>query len=65
MTGDEKYQARAASAVATFQKYLRIPTGGYAGIRDITEPDPKAASYINITESFWFAETLKYLCVFC
>ena len=58
-TGDLKYQTRAASAVASFQKYLRVPTGGYAGIRDITKSD--ALSYIDDTESFWYAEVLKYL----
>ena len=58
-TGDLKYQTRAASAVASFQKYLRITTGGYAGIWDITKPN--ALTYIDDTESFWYAEVLKYL----
>ncbi|KAF9653536.1 glycoside hydrolase family 47 protein [Thelephora ganbajun] len=57
-TGDLKYQVRAAGAVANFQKYLRIPTG-YAGIWDIAKPN--AISYIDITESFWYAEVLSYL----
>lgn len=58
-TGDQKYQIRAATAMENFQEYLQIPTGGYAGIWDITQPDAK--SHIDITESFWFAEVLKYL----
>ena len=58
-TGDLKYQTRAASAVASFRKYLRITTGGYAGIWDITKPN--ALTYIDDTESFWYAEVLKYL----
>ena len=45
--------------MANFQKYLRIPTGGYAGIWDVTQPI--ATSHIDITESFWYAEVLKYL----
>ena len=60
-TGDQKYQARAARTVANFKKYLEVPTGGYAGIWDITEPND--ISRIDITESFWYAEVLKYLWV--
>ena len=59
MTGDQKYQVRAASAMANFQKYLQIPTGGYGGIWDITSPN--VTSHIDLTESFWYAEALKYL----
>ena len=59
VTGDQEYQRRAASAMASFQKYLKVPTGGYVGIYDISKPDQ--ISYINITESFWYAEVLKYL----
>jgi hypothetical protein len=45
--------------VENFQKHLKIPTGGYAGIWDVTIP--VAISHIDITESFWYAEVLKYL----
>lgn len=45
--------------MASFRKYLQISTGGYAGIWDVTQPS--ALSYIDATESFWYAEVLKYL----
>ncbi|KAG6819563.1 hypothetical protein H0H93_010728 [Arthromyces matolae] len=55
-TGDTKYLDRAASAVASFNKYLQTPTG-YAGLNDVTNP---SLGLIDDTESFWFAEVLKY-----
>ncbi|KAG6896909.1 hypothetical protein C0992_005311 [Termitomyces sp. T32_za158] len=56
-TGDTKYLDRAASAVASFNKFLQTPTG-YAGINDVNNV---ANGLIDDTESFWFAEVLKYL----
>ena len=58
ITGDTKYVERAASAVASFNKFLRVSTGGYAGISDVNN---QQTSLIDETESFWFAEVLKYL----
>lgn len=57
VTGDKKYLDRAASAIASFKKYLSTPTG-YAGINDVNDVN---TSKIDDTESFWFAEVLKYL----
>ncbi|KAJ8082828.1 hypothetical protein PM082_008684 [Marasmius tenuissimus] len=58
-TGDRKYLDRAASAVASFNKYLPAKkTGGFAGLNDVDDP---SAGQIDDTESFWFAEVLKYL----
>lgn len=57
MTGDPKYLDRAASAVDSFNKFLKTPTG-FAGIDDVN--DVKTTK-IDDTESFWFAEVLKYL----
>ncbi|KNZ78343.1 putative mannosyl-oligosaccharide alpha-1,2-mannosidase 1B [Termitomyces sp. J132] len=56
-TGDTKYLDRAASAVASFDKFLQTPTG-YAGINDVNNV---ANGLVDDTESFWFAEVLKYL----
>ncbi|KAG5328451.1 hypothetical protein C0989_010428, partial [Termitomyces sp. Mn162] len=58
-TGDTKYLDRAASAVASFDKFLQTPTG-YAGINDVNNV---ANGLVDDTESFWFAEVLKYLSV--
>ncbi|KAG7095365.1 hypothetical protein E1B28_006124 [Marasmius oreades] len=58
-TGDTKYLDRAASAIDSFNKYLPAPkTGGYAGLNDVDDP---SQGLIDDTESFWFAEVLKYL----
>ncbi|TFK34475.1 glycoside hydrolase family 47 protein [Crucibulum laeve] len=57
VTGDSKYLDRAASAIDSFNKFLQTPTG-FAGINDINDPN---TSKIDDTESFWFAEVLKYL----
>jgi mannosyl-oligosaccharide alpha-1,2-mannosidase len=60
VTGDVKYLDRAASAIKSFQTYLKAPAG-YAGIQDVNNP---SAGQIDDTESFWYAEVLKYLCGF-
>ncbi|KAF5318211.1 hypothetical protein D9758_018546 [Tetrapyrgos nigripes] len=58
-TGDTKYLARAASAVESFKKILHVQSsGGYSGINDVNNA---TVSRIDNTESFWFAEVLKYL----
>ncbi|KAF8068875.1 glycoside hydrolase family 47 protein [Lyophyllum atratum] len=56
-TGDSKYLDRAASAIDSFNKFLRTPTG-FAGLNDVNNAN---TSKIDDTESFWFAEVLKYL----
>lgn len=59
VTGDTKYLDRAASAVASFNKFLQTPTG-FASINDVNNP---GNTRFDDCESFWFAEVLKYLCV--
>ncbi|KAG5635310.1 hypothetical protein H0H81_011772, partial [Sphagnurus paluster] len=56
-TGDTKYLQRAASAIDSFNKYLRTPTG-FAGVWNVHDAK---SDKIDDTESFWFAEVLKYL----
>ncbi|KAG6811843.1 hypothetical protein H0H92_005575 [Tricholoma furcatifolium] len=56
-TGDTKYLDRAASAIKSFNTYLQTPTG-FAGINDV---DDTTQGLIDDTESFWFAEVMKYL----
>jgi len=57
VTGDSKYLDRAASAINSFNQFLQTPTG-FAGLNDVN--DVKSTK-IDDTESFWFAEVLKYL----
>ncbi|CAE6424909.1 unnamed protein product [Rhizoctonia solani] len=57
-TGDIKYQKRARAALLSIEKYCKVG-GGYVGIDDVRLA--KQESYINQTETFLFAEVLKYL----
>ncbi|KAI0261584.1 glycoside hydrolase family 47 protein [Gloeopeniophorella convolvens] len=56
-TGNPTYLDRARSAVESFKTYLNTSTG-FAGIQDVNSKNP---TKIDDTESFWFAEVLKYL----
>ncbi|KAH9003485.1 seven-hairpin glycosidase [Lactarius hatsudake] len=58
VTGDRKYLDRARSAVKSFNTYLKTSTGGFAGITDVNN---QQATQDDETQSFWFAEVLKYL----
>ena len=62
LTGDTKYLDRAASAVASFQKFLAAPVG-FAGIWNVSDTVTSDDNFINDSESFWYAEVLKYLYV--
>ncbi|CAE6457287.1 unnamed protein product [Rhizoctonia solani] len=57
-TGDIKYQQRAHAALMSIEKYCKVD-GGYVGIGDVRLVEQ--AFYINQTETFLFAEVLKYL----
>ncbi|KAI0277917.1 seven-hairpin glycosidase [Russula aff. rugulosa BPL654] len=57
VTGNQTYLERARSAIKSFNKYLSTPTG-FAGINDVNS---RNTTQIDETESFWFAEVLKYL----
>ncbi|KAJ7078557.1 glycoside hydrolase family 47 protein [Mycena belliarum] len=57
ITGDTKYLDRAAAAIKSFNTFLRV-NNAYASLNDV---DNTGAGRIDITESFWFAEVLKYL----
>ncbi|XP_006463334.1 hypothetical protein AGABI2DRAFT_194180 [Agaricus bisporus var. bisporus H97] len=57
VTGDTKYLDRAASALRSFATYLAV-NDAYAPIQDVNDPN---SMKIDDLESFWFAETLKYL----
>jgi mannosyl-oligosaccharide alpha-1,2-mannosidase len=57
VTGDTKYLDRAASAIASFNKYLSTAVV-FACLNDV---DDTTQGFIDDMESFWFAEVLKYL----
>jgi len=59
VTGDTKYLDRAALAITKFEQHLKVQeTGGYAGLYDV---DDTNSQRVDDTESFWYAEVLKYL----
>lgn len=57
-TGDAKYLERAKSALDSFNRVL-IVNNAYAGINDVN--NKAGGGFIDDTESFFFAEVLKYL----
>ncbi|EIM88924.1 seven-hairpin glycosidase [Stereum hirsutum FP-91666 SS1] len=59
-TGDTKYLDRAAAAVDSFQKFLKVDTG-YIGLNDVNDVSGDPGNLVDDTASFWFAEVLKYL----
>lgn len=56
-TGSTKYLDRAVAALQTLNQHLRLPTG-YPGLQNVNKVN---GGFYDDTESFWFAETLKYL----
>ncbi|THV01974.1 seven-hairpin glycosidase [Dendrothele bispora CBS 962.96] len=58
-TGDTKYLDRAAQAISSFEKYLKVDEG-FAGLTNVDDNSANATK-VDDMESFWFAEVLKYL----
>ena len=59
ITGKEMYREQGRKILESFNKYSKVESGGYTTIDDVTN-----ASHVrprNMQESFWSAETLKYL----
>ncbi|XP_053201986.1 endoplasmic reticulum mannosyl-oligosaccharide 1,2-alpha-mannosidase-like [Panonychus citri] len=59
LTKDQQYRDQGWQIFQSFNKYCKIPTGGYTSIGDVR--DSKHVRPKDHQESFWFAETLKYL----
>ncbi|XP_053328483.1 endoplasmic reticulum mannosyl-oligosaccharide 1,2-alpha-mannosidase [Spea bombifrons] len=58
-TGDTKYQDWGWEILQNFNKYTRVPTGGFTSINNVqspSHPEPR-----DKMESFFLGETLKYL----
>ncbi|XP_041956871.1 mannosidase, alpha, class 1B, member 1b [Alosa sapidissima] len=58
-TKDRKYQRWGWEILQNFNKYTRVPTGGYTSINNVR--DPEYPSPRDKMESFFLGETLKYL----
>ncbi|KAJ3556391.1 hypothetical protein NM688_g2055 [Phlebia brevispora] len=59
-TGNTEYLNRAVSALESFEKYLKAPVG-YAGLWNVSDTVTSDDNFIDDTQSFWYAEVLKYL----
>jgi mannosyl-oligosaccharide alpha-1,2-mannosidase len=59
-TGDIKYYDRAAQALSSFERYLKA-ADSYAMLVDVNDNSRNPQNFYDDMESFWFAETLKYL----
>lgn len=57
LTHDNKYREWGWEAVQAFEKHCRV-SGGYSGIKDVYQID---SSKDDVQQSYFFAETLKYL----
>uniref|UniRef100_A0A4E9E3D8 alpha-1,2-Mannosidase n=1 Tax=Gibberella zeae TaxID=5518 RepID=A0A4E9E3D8_GIBZA len=60
-TGDKKWQDMAWEAFESLNKMSKVE-GGYTGLRSVMKSaDDKTREFVDKMESFWLAETLKYL----
>ncbi|EMP29992.1 Endoplasmic reticulum mannosyl-oligosaccharide 1,2-alpha-mannosidase [Chelonia mydas] len=58
-TGDKKYQDWGWEILQNFNKYTRVPSGGYTSINNVQNPsNPEPRDKM---ESFFLGETLKYM----
>jgi endoplasmic reticulum Man9GlcNAc2 1,2-alpha-mannosidase len=58
LTGDDRWRRAGWAIFAAFNTVSRVPEGGFATLRDVTVNPPTQNDQ---QESFWLAETLKYL----
>ncbi len=59
LTKDPKYRRWGYEIAESIERHTRIATGGYASLKSVT--DPSTLEFVNLQESFFLAETLKYL----
>lgn len=58
MTGDPKYREWGWQIFEAIEKHCKVPGGGYSGIESVAEVPAK---FLDNMETFFLAETLKYL----
>lgn len=58
LTGDERYREWGWEMAQAIESKARIESGGYSSVQDVTRDPP---AYKDHQESFFLAETLKYL----
>ncbi len=60
LTGDEHWRDAAWAAFQAIEKHCRV-ANGYSGVRDVTVPGDRQVEHDDLQQSFFLAETLKYL----
>lgn len=58
LTHDQRYRQWGWEAVEAIEKHCRVSTGGYSGIKNVNDLNPVKD---DVQQSFFLAETLKYL----
>jgi len=58
VTKDPLYREQAWAMFLAFDRWCRVQSGGFAGLKDVTSTNPAKDDTM---QSFWLAETLKYL----
>jgi len=61
VTKEPQYREWAWQAFQAMERHTRVPGGGHAELRDVRSAAPGAQGRADKMESFWLAETLKYL----
>jgi len=60
-TKDPKYREWGWRIFVAFEKHCRIATGGYAGLKDVNVDGSAPRNRDDTMQTFWLAETLKYM----
>jgi mannosyl-oligosaccharide alpha-1,2-mannosidase len=60
ITGEQRYREWAWEAFQAIEKHCKAPFG-YAQLKDVYETKDREGNWVDVQESFWAAETLKYL----
>jgi mannosyl-oligosaccharide alpha-1,2-mannosidase len=61
LTHNQKYRDQGWEIFQALKKMARVPQGGYSGIRDVQSTSEGSSLWDDRMESFFLAETLKYL----
>jgi len=61
LTHEQKYRDWAWQIFQSFKKWTRVEGGGYSSIQSVKVSDLGSRRWRDHTESFFFAETMKYL----
>ena len=59
LTRNKNYQDQGWKIFQAFEKYTKIPEGGYSSINNVLNPN--SPDFRDKMESFFLGETLKYL----